>query len=329
MGYRDTGIAGASKWHKGTDYATGCGTSIAGPPSGCQKIGGNATGTRGGYGHVATFNCGKNNAGQDIMIQYAHLQGANSYNANSNTITTGNSGVGGCHLDYIMTIGGKTVDAQCATGNVGGTYDYGNSSRKSGPTCPQSGSVNICDSAFGEQLRQHSDEKFSGSGGRNGYDIANGQTTSGGGGADSGTQNSEGFDAGDPISIFQGTQNLPGGDPIVPPRGPIEEPGPAPNTLAEPNVGPEEAFTPEALQPRCATSTCISQDHIDNAKHKNVADDKMLSYHDQILPPKSGNCPVPKETGVTAYRQAVGKYEKKPDTFCLNQGCVKVGQECQ
>lgn len=331
MGYRDTGIQGASKWHKGTDYATGCGTRIAGPPPGCQKLGGDATGTRGGYGHVATFDCGNNNAGQKIMIQYAHLQGANSYNANSNTITTGNSGVGGCHLDYIMTVGGKTVDAQCATGVVTSTYSYGNSSRKSGPLCPQSGQVNICDSAFGEQLRQHSDEKFSGSGGRNGYDIANGSTTGGGGGggADSGNSVGDGFDAGDPVSVFQGTQNLPGGNAPITPRGPIEELGPGVNVLPEPDIGPEEEFNPAMLQPRCESSTCISQDHIDNAKHVNVADDKMQSYHDQILPPKDGNCAAPKETGVTAYRQVVGRFEKNPDAFCLNQGCVKVGQECQ
>lgn len=326
MGYRDTGIQGASKWHKGTDYATPCGTQIDGPPAGCQKTGGSGTGTRGGYGNVATFDCGPNNAGQKIMIQYAHLQGGNAYNASTNKITTGNSGVGACHLDYILTIDGKVVDAQCATGDVGGTYTYGNSSRKSGPQCPQSGAINICDPELGNALRQHSDEKFNGSGGRNNYDIQNGSTR-GGGGPDSGGQNSEGSEpTGSSTVIDQGTVS---GPLVTPPadRPIIEEPQRPDNP--EPLAPISGKFNPTASKPRCKSSTCISQDHIDNAKHENVEDDKVQSYVDLLTHTEDCKETDLKRSDVTVFRQIEGGYENYPDAFCLRQGCAHVDNRCQ
>lgn len=329
MGYRNLCERGAgSCWHKGTDYGTPCGARIPGPPPGCKKIGGSGTPRAGGYGFVARFDCGPNNAGQKIMIQYAHLQGSNSYNASSNTITTGSSGVGGCHLDYILTVGGKVVDAQCATGSVTGNYTYGRSSRKSGPQCPRSGQVNICDGAFGEQLRKHSDEKFSGSGGKNNYDIANGRTTPGGGGGSS-NQNEEGFDpSGQSTTVNQGTVSGPqSGSPSDPNRPPIEEEQ-RPD-IPEPTGPPEPPFDPSALRPRCQSTTCISQDHIDNAKHKNVQDDKVNSYVKMLSAKEGCEDEDLRKSNVTVYRQIEGEYENYPDAFCLRQGCGHVDEKCR
>lgn len=328
MGYRDTGIQGASKWHKGTDYATPCGTQIDGPPEGCNHTGTNPQRNKAGkvvgYGWKSTFDCGTNNAGQKIMIQYAHLQGGNAYNAATNKITTGDSGVGACHLDYIMTIDGKVVDAQCATGDVGGTYTYGNSSRKSGPQCPQSGAVNICDPNFGNALRDHSDEKFNGSGGKNNYDIANGTTT--GGGSNVNTEEEAFEPTGSSTVIDQGTVS---GPLVTPPadRPIIEEPQ-RPDR-PEPLAPISGKFNPTALKPRCQSSTCISQDHISNAKHENVEDDKVQSYVDLLTHTEDCKETDLKKSDVTVFRQAKGGYEKYPDSFCLRQGCAHVDNQCQ
>jgi hypothetical protein len=264
------------------------------------------------------------------MIQYAHLQGGNAYNAATNQITTGNSGVGGCHLDYIITIDGKVVDAQCATGNVTGAYSYGNSSRKSGPQCPQSGNVNICDPAFGDALRNHSDEKFDNNG-RNNYDIENG-TTSGGGsntGSDPGGENQEGFDpAEESIVVNQGTVSGPiSGTPGD--REPLEEP--QRENGEEPQGEAEAKLELEALKPRCESSTCISQDHINNAKHDNVKDDKVTSYVDLLIHTEECQETDLKKSGVTVFRQIEGGYDPEypDDAFCLRQGCAHVDKECK
>ncbi len=330
MGYRSLCERGAgSCWHKGTDYGTACGTTIPGPPVGCTSLSGDRTPQAGGYGYTAKFDCGTNNAGKKIMIQYAHLQGPSSYNSSSNTIVTGNSGVGGCHLDYIMTVDGKVVDAQCATGNVTGAYTYGNSSRKSGPQCPQSGQVNICDPAFGDALRKHSDEKFAGSGGKNNYDIANGTTSDGGSNSGADPSSQEGFDSGDPTTVLQGTQSGPQGGIPVPP-GPIEEPQPP--IYPEPQGDPEPKYDPTALKPRCQSSTCISQDHIDNAKHKNVQDDKVKSHVDLLTPTQACAEGDLQKTNVTVFKKDPDKasgLDEYDDAFCLRQGCAYVDKKCQ
>lgn len=259
------------------------------------------------------------------MIQYAHLQGPSSYSSSSNTIVTGNSGVGGCHLDYIMTIDGKVVDAQCATGINSGAYTYGASSRKSGPKCPAGN--NICDPAFGDALRKHSDEKFSGSGGKNNYDIANGTTSDGGSNSGADPSSQEGFDSGDPTTILQGTEGGPQGGIPVPPA-PIEEP--QPTQYPEPTPTPAGPYNPTAAKPRCQNSTCISQDHIDNAKHKNVRDDKVKSHVDLLT--AEGGCKAEEDlqkTKVTVFRQGDGEYDKYDDAFCLRQGCAYVDKKCQ
>jgi hypothetical protein len=79
------------------------------------------------------------------------LSGPNAYSQSTNTFTTGNSGAGGCHLDYIIAVDGVPIDAQCATGTPApGGYKYGKSSDHHGAACPITGQpVNLCD---GENL---------------------------------------------------------------------------------------------------------------------------------------------------------------------------------
>ena len=156
MGPRN--CAGCSRNHPGTDYATPCGTQIAGPPPGCVQSGsrdGISDSAAGSYGNYLQFDCGTNTAGEQISIQYAHLSNAN-YNASTNLITTGQSGSGGCHLDYIVTIDSQTIDAQCSTGSVeSGVYSYGNSSTRHNVACPVIGQPNLCDPAVTTQLVEH------------------------------------------------------------------------------------------------------------------------------------------------------------------------------
>jgi len=173
MGPRNTGIAGASKNHRGTDYnlpgSADCGTQIPGPPAGCVKSG--ETNSNSGYGNTLKFDCGNG-----IKIQYAHLQ-TTDYNPSTNLITVGGSGVGsGCHLDYILTLDGKAVDAQCATGNLREEYSYGGSSTKHGQKCPFAAEVNLCDASVKQKLQEHSDAVFNGSG-ANDYEVKDGTTS--------------------------------------------------------------------------------------------------------------------------------------------------------
>jgi murein DD-endopeptidase MepM/ murein hydrolase activator NlpD len=314
MGKRNiAGCAACSKNHKGTDYGTPCGTKLKGPPKECKFMG---MAQRGGYGHTASFDCGNG-----VKIQYAHLQSANSYDPSTNTITTGSSGVGtACHLDYVMTIDGQVVDAQCATGNASTeVYYYGKSSTKHGQKCPIKGEINLCDPETREALKNHSKKVWSGS--PPGYDIKNGTTTGGPGGGEQegGTENTAATPDG------QENENPQDEEP------PIEEPQPPPEETPIDPADPESPYNPEASKPRCDNSTCITQPMIENAKHKRVDEDKAKSHNNLILPPKEGECPEPHKTGVMVHRQTLegeyGKLKEYIDAFCTNQGCTYVNEE--
>lgn len=312
MGPRDTGIPGASKNHKGTDYLTPCGTKIGGPPEGCVNMNGGAkTPQNGGYGYAAHFDCGNG-----IKIKYSHLQNANSYNPASNTITTGNSGVGGCHLDYIIEVNGTVVDAQCATGLVTGDHTYGNSSTKHGKQCPFSGAVNLCDSNVQNELRQHSNDVFNNSGANN-YNVPEGSTQNQGP-----AENSENTDTGTQV-INQGTQGKDGTGGVNSNGNPYEVPeetgSPAEEQPPEQADG-GEGYQDSGSQPRCDNSTCITRETIDIAKNKKTEYDKAESYKDYLS--SEGECQPPIKTGADVFHQEIGKYRKYPDSFCTNRGCV-------
>ena len=315
MGKRNIkGCSACSKNHKGTDYGTPCGTKLKGPPPGCKFIG---MAQRGGYGHTASFDCGNG-----VKLQYAHLQSANSYDPATNTITTGSSGVGtACHLDYVMTIDGQVVDAQCATGNASKErYIYGNSSTKHGKMCPHAGKQNLCDPAVREALKNHSKDVWGGS--PPSYDVKSGSTSGGPSTQEGGT------DQGTPVIVDNSNQSP------KDPEPPIEEPGPPPEEEKKDPTNPESPFNPEASKPRCDNSTCITDPMIENAKHKRVDDDKVKSHLEFILPPGTspaeGECKDPHQTGATVHRQTAeggyGQLKKYLDAFCTNQGCTYVNE---
>lgn len=310
MGPRNTGIPGASRNHRGTDYnlpgSADCGKQIPGPPAGCVKSG--ETNSNSGYGNTLKFDCGNG-----IKIQYAHLQ-TTDYNPNTNLITVGGSGVGsGCHLDYILTLDGKAVDAQCATGSLREEYSYGGSSTKHGQQCPFAEGVNLCDDGVKQKLKEHSDAVFNGSGANN-YEVKDGTTSPPGS-----PPGSEEADPSAPVIINQGTQGLDGTGGVTPPIGPIEEPQPDPEEEDPEVPDPEDKYDPKASTPRCDNSTCITQDHIDNAKHKHVTDSKA-DPHWGLLSPYCP-CKQPTETGANVFRQKPGDYDEYLDAFCTNQGC--------
>lgn len=311
MGPRN--CSGCSSNHPGTDYGTPCGSQIAGPPPGCivlSSTGGQGSATS-GYGNRIQFDCGTNSAGETIRIQYAHLQTA-SYNPTENLITTGNSGAGGCHLDYILTVNGQTIDAQCSTGTVStSVYEYGNSSTRHGAMCPIAGQPNLCDPAVTAQLVQH------GSAARQGTTSGPGSLQGGGG----------------------------GGTPPAPPDGPTRPPTNATpgyptsgtgggTTPSQPGVIAGYDRTPNIGQPylfqnptpgRCDTTTCITATTFANS-NANFMDAVDMEY--QMITP--GACLPATSTGSIVSRQIDGQRDYYEDRFCLNSGCSYLrGGACQ
>lgn len=293
----------ASLMHRGTDYDTNC-KPISGPPtSRCVKVFG---GTKGGYGNVLQFDCG-----DGIKLQYAHLASSN-YNATSNVISTGDTGVGSCHLDYIMTIDGKVVDAQCSTGSVGPQYTYGEGSDHHNEKCPHKGPVNLCDPTVKQELKDHAAKIFKGSDKAN-YVIGDGSTSPI-------TQDKDHeAHAGPGTVVFQGTGGKDGTGGVTPKDNPIEEKGKDPEEEEPEEPEPAEEYDPKASTPICDNSTCITQDTIDNAKHLRVKDDKVKTHLEYLT--AEGKCKDPIETGITVLRQKPGKIVEYPDAFCTNVGC--------
>lgn len=298
-------VPGASRNHRGTDYATPCGTKISGPPAGCVKTG---PSTIRGYGNVAKFDCGNG-----IKLQYSHLAN-NSYNAASNTITTGDSGIGGCHLDYIMTIDGTAVDAQCSTGKPSGLHSYGCRSDIHGKQCPFGTDVDVCDKDNQAKLKEHSDSVFNGGG--NQYDVDNGSTA----------PNSEDSSGETGAVINQGTQGLDGSSSGgTGTSDPLEEEQPDPKEDEPTPPTPSDEYFAKATKPVCDNSTCITRGMIDNAKNKRAKYDELVTYDEFLSADKE--CKKPIETGVEVYRQAVsagsgGRIVKYKDAFCSNAGCT-------
>ena len=314
--------------HPGTDYAIPPGTPIPGPPPECVLSNGQGGGSTlpyqgssstSGYGYRAQFDCGTNSAGQRIQIQYAHLQSANSYDPVANTLRTGDSGAGGAHLDYIITVDGTPIDAQCSSGTPSSSvYTYGASSVRHGAICPIEGQVNLCDPAATNALLEHANAARAG--------VTRGPN-----------MNSTG-----------------GGAPPAPPNGTTTVSNPVgtytPNTttgtVATDNPG-EFGLTPidgydrdlDEIQPpyvlppialSCNTSTCITADTVMNAG--NIGN--IYAPFDQIetefdLITSDGTCLPPIQTGVQVRRQVQRGLFPYADRFCLNKGCSFVlGSGC-
>jgi len=321
MGARN--LSYGNNTHRGTDYGFGCGTSIKGPPQGCVNVnGGSSTpgiDAAGHFGYKAQFDCGNG-----IMLQYAHLNSANAYSPESNTITTGDTGSGGCHLDYIMTINNKVVDAQCATthANPGGEYKYGNSSKKHNVQCPFDSAPNLCDNSVRQALEDHATQVFAQTEKpeNQNYTIGDGSTGSGttdSNIAENDTQPGE--------IVTQGTLGLDPktttstGDPV-----PDPDPQPDPEEAEDPAPDPNDPYQQEASTLRCDNSTCITAGMIDTAAHNKTDDDKITANNDVYLLPKYSECKQPSFTNFQVYRQVPGKLEDYKAGFCAQQGCSYV-----
>ncbi|MEM6812010.1 MAG: hypothetical protein AAF549_06040 [Pseudomonadota bacterium] len=301
MGPRN--CSGCSRNHPGTDYATPIGTPLT-IPEGCEYVTSGGGPGSSGYGYYIQFDCGTNSAGQRIGMQYSHLQSPN-YDAATRTVRAGDTGAGGAHLDYVLTIDGNTVDAQCATGNVqAGNYRYGNSSTRHGAACPITGTPNLCDPSVANALIEH------------GRQARQGQT-----------------------APFVPIGTAGGGTPPAPPTGPTgqgqsgggpsQNPDGSPLIVPGPNGGPIGNYPREPGDPRdpyvippeiptCNTSTCITTETVLTAEHGYVDFQDIQTDLDRILP---GNCLPPINTGLTVFRQYSGQIEEYPDRFCTNKGC--------
>lgn len=334
-GYLDTPAPGAdvtsdlgprnlarSPDHKGTDYRLREGTRLQGPPAGCKIVNGPPLPfNEGGWGYYATFDCGVNDAGQTIRLNYGHLLSANSYSPASNTITTGNTGSStGPHLDYVINIDGTPVDAQCATGIVaGGSYTY----VPPGPNipCPINGQINLCDPAVTEKLLEHGIAKRGGK--SNGSNLGsagpsappqppNG-TTSGGGSTGTGGSGTVGTGTGS-----GGTGGTSGGS-----TAPPFDPGLLTYDPQTPYVAPDS--TPDS----CFNSTCITTSMIVKAQNNNVDIDDTVPRIEFI----DGTCadnPEPTKTGLVNLVRDGRQLKEEDDQFCITQGCSYIrGEGCK
>lgn len=319
--FGERNIPNGSRWHRGTDYGAPCGTKIDGPPAGCVNAqGGSTTSLRNGYGYSARFDCGNG-----IQIQYAHLASGSSYNPQSNQITVDGTGTGGarkfgCHLDYIVTIDGKAVDAQCATGDSQGAYGYGNSSTRHGQKCPNSGPANLCDDATRQALRDHADRVFAGSGGKHNYDVTNG-TTSGGGDNPTNVGTTETEDA---TFVFLGTGDITSGGGDGDESVPDTDVGNDPEEEEDAPDDPADEYDQETSTPRCENSTCITTKMISTANNDEVDWKRMKANCNIIEPPEEDECIDPRPTGFDAKRQKPGELISYEDGFCTQQGCTYV-----
>lgn len=292
-----------STMHRGTDVSSPCGSKVAVEKC-CKFIG---TGTRGGYGHVANFDCGNG-----VKMQYAHLD-ARKYDAASHSVITGSTGVGtACHLDVVMTIDGKTVDVQCATTSPAGdsAYKYGCSSTKHGIECPPCKDLSSAECR--QKLQEHGEKVLKGN---SSYNVGGGSTASD---PKDGEEQTD-----DPAAQPAQPQPLPE-DP--PGEDPTPEPRPDPEDDKKDPKNPESPYNPKASKPICDNSTCITKDHIENAKHKRVIYDKKKTHQDFTKPPE-GDCKGPHETGVEIFITGSKKKEPYKDAFCTNQGCTYINEK--
>ncbi len=312
-----------TKNHPGTDYALPVGSAITGPPDGCvvsEQVTGQDSAVS-GYGNYIIFDCGNNDAGENIKIQYSHLQ-TGQFDKSTNVIRSGTSGSGGAHLDYIMTVNGQTIDAQCSTGTVVlNTYQYGASSTKHGHACPIQGQVDLCKQENTSKLVAHGKEV------REGNTIAP-KIAGGGGGAPStppdgstgngGTGNGGG-------GVFGGTGSPNGGGT---PGGPYVGGGGSGNYDREPDpVRPPYTF-PNADADLCDTPSCITNTMIDLSNQADVMQDTITTKFLNIT--GDGTCLPASSTGNVVVRQGDGETETYFDKFCMNKGCSFVeGSGCQ
>jgi|GEM_PF-4367689 len=296
-----------SRNHPGTDYSAACGTRIPGPPPGCALSGSTSVqgNPKSGRGNQLFFDCGKNEAGQSIRLHYSHLQ-TSSFNTNDNLITIGNTGSGGCHLDYIISVNGQTIDAQCATGSASpNNYKYGNSSTPHGARCPITGRPNLCDENVVNQLLEHGRQARSGR-----QDAPNVPAGSGGAAPappDGPTRAPTAPTAGYPTSGAQ--------QPPTRPRGSTGNYDRDVEAARAPYVFPTQESTV------CQNSTCISTQIVKIADHKNVQKDEILTNFRNIIHFDEIGCMPPISTGKVVLRQRAGRTATYQDRFCTTNGC--------
>lgn len=218
-------------------------------------------------------------------------------------------------MDIVMTIDGQVVDLQCATPSKSADQRYKKGCSNEEPVpCP--GCNDLCDKECREKLKEHGKKQL---GGATPYDIKPGSTQSG-----------------DPKPNEEGGEDVsaePVGD--TPPIPEPEPPDPKPEDRPDPEEekkdpgNPKSPFNPDASKPRCDNSTCITQQHIENAKHERVDKDDKKTHLDRTQSPQEGGeCPKKGTgTGVDVFR--TGKNETYKDGFCTNQGCTykKGGKE--
>ena len=318
LGPRDRNICPyCSAMHRGTDYGhSGQPITI---PEGCEYVESLCDGCNGdsGWGHYIRFDCGTTDDGRPIRLQYAHLANG-SYDPGSRTITPGGSGAGGPHLDFIMTIDGVLVDAQCAAGTVNpATHEYGASQANNARIpCPIAGNPDLCDPEVADALIEHGQAVMNGDA-NFGINPATGATPpnppdgSTGGGTTGGGTTGGGTTGG-------GTTG--GGTGFTGGGGYQDEYDREPGDQREPYVPPPE----EAV---CSTSTCITPITVNTAEHTYVQFEEIET---RIEETSAEECLPPISTGAVVFRQVVGETETYPDKFCLNKGCNYEREEtCQ
>lgn len=109
-----------------------------------------------GYGYYMKFDCSEamGKPPGTVVLRYAHIGG---YNANTNQIITGRSGIAedgvqAQHIHYEAIIDGKFVDPECLWGSVLGRSNIQQDKKV---PCPNSAMANLCDQNQFNALVQH------------------------------------------------------------------------------------------------------------------------------------------------------------------------------
>jgi hypothetical protein len=111
-----------------------------------------------GYGYYMKFDCSTamGKPAGTVVLRYAHIGG---YNANTNQIIAGRSGIGSpganninAHIHYEAIVNGKFIDMECMWGSIVGRAPQ--QQKKKAP-CPNSAMANLCDQSQLTALVQH------------------------------------------------------------------------------------------------------------------------------------------------------------------------------
>jgi len=79
------------------------------------------------------------------------------------------------------------------------------------------------------------------------------------------------------------------------------------------------------INPPCTNTVCVNAAMRDVSTHSEVVFDAMPSFYKELH--HEPECVLPRETGVTVYKQIPKAWVEFPDRFCTNQGCSPVGTE--